>query len=245
MFVVVASRDDPAARTLVARWRRHGAGLLTCTDLSSPGWRWSPGSAWDQSTTVVDGRVIETKRIAGVLTLLPCVFPHELSQIVPNDREYVAQEMTAFLLAWLAGLNCPVLNQPLPTSLMGPLWPVERWRRLAIQSGLRAAPVHRRQTPAAGMSLAEPPLFGVPVTVVGDRWIGDVPSELGADAQRLADAAKAQLLTVFFDRADPHGSVVQASPRPLIGDERVSDAIIDHLQRAACRRPQPLVGTAN
>jgi hypothetical protein len=237
VFVVLASRDDAAARSLVARWQQHGAGLLTCADLSVPGWRLELGTdGVGRSTAVVDGRVLASEQIHGVLTLLPCVFPHELPQIVPGDRDYVAQEMTAFLLAWLTGLECPVLNRPNATSLAGPSWPAERWCHLARRAGLRAAPLRRQTTAVPGDAVLPAPPAAATVTVVGDRWIGDVPPDLAAHARRLAGAAGADLLTVVFDRADADASVLLADPRPPVADERVADAILALLHQAATTR---------
>jgi hypothetical protein len=235
VLVVLAAPDDDAARALVARWGRDRAGLLTSADLSRAGWHHELGtSGTGRSTAVVDGRLVETEAIAGVLTLLPCVLPHELDQIVPGDREYVAQEMTAFLLAWLVQLRCPVLNRPTTTSLAGPSWPVERWRHLAAHAGLRAVPIRRLAGPAASVG-TEPASAVASVTVVGDCCVGDAPA-LAAPARRLAEAAGAQLLTVYFDRADASASVLAAEPRPPVGDWRVADAILAHLRQAGPAR---------
>ena len=45
MFVVLAYTHDSGARALVQRWRADGeeAALLTCADLSRPGWRYMAG----------------------------------------------------------------------------------------------------------------------------------------------------------------------------------------------------------
>jgi hypothetical protein len=237
VLVVVASRDDHAARTLVERWQQHGACLLTCADLSMSGWRYRLDTSGARpSTAVVNGRVLETGQIRGVLSLLPCVFPHELLQIVPGDRDYVAQEMTAFLLAWLAGLDCPVLNRPNAISLMGPSWPPERWRHLAVRVGLRAAPLRRQTLGAPASSILPLPPTAASVTVVGDCWVGDVPAELAAQGRRLADAAGVELLTVVFDRADPEASFLVADPYPAISDQRVADALLGFLHPAADSR---------
>jgi len=234
VLVVVASPDDNAARALVDRWRKHGCGLLTSADLSSRGWRFTPGDCPDKQTAVVEGRLVPTQQIEGVLTLLPNVLPHELHHIIPRDREYVAQEMTAFLLAWLTELHCPVLNRPLATSLVGPLWPIERWRHVAICAGLKATTLNRR-VETAGVSPWMLPPSGAFVTVVGEGLIGDVPAQLGVQAKRLAAAARAELLTVFFDGADADSCFLFADPRPSLGDQRVADAILSHLWRAAHR----------
>lgn len=96
MLVVVASRYDEIARSLVDCWAKQGARLLTCEDLSVVGWRHSlrgvggDSSPLLDSTAVVDAQVVGVEEISGVLIRLPCVFEQELLHIVPDDRAYVA-----------------------------------------------------------------------------------------------------------------------------------------------------------
>ena len=118
MIVVLASRHDRACGRLVADWAGH-ASLLTCQDLSVRGWRYGPGGVADAA--VLGGRLTRAGEIEGVLTRLPRVDQSELGHIVPGDRGYVAEEMTAFLAAWLSDLRCPVLNRPTATCLLGPV----------------------------------------------------------------------------------------------------------------------------
>lgn len=138
MLVVVASPRDDAAKALVSRWADQDAALLTPRDLSLAGWRFDP-SAPARGGAVVDGRRVPVREIHGVLTRLPSIFPEDLAHIVAADREYVAEEMSAFLLAWLTSLRCPVVNPPVPPSLGGPNWRQIQWRHAAIGAGLRVA----------------------------------------------------------------------------------------------------------
>jgi hypothetical protein len=91
MLVVIASKHDEAARSLVAQWAEHDSALLTCADLSVNGWRDYPLGS-DRSLAVAGGRALLVTEIAGVLTLLPYVDEAEVSQIDPADRPYVAAE---------------------------------------------------------------------------------------------------------------------------------------------------------
>src|SRR5262245_34157967 len=120
MILVLASRSDENARSLVDRWESHGARLLVPECLSVVGWR-HRGSARPSSRAVLGGVPVNGAEIRGVLSRLPSVMPSDLLHICAEDRAYVAAEMTAFLVAWLASLPCPVLNRPTPTSLAGPL----------------------------------------------------------------------------------------------------------------------------
>jgi len=99
------------------------------------GWRQSLGGV-DGDAAVVEGKRVPQKEITGVLTRLPCVFEQELVDITPDDRRYVAAEMTAFLLFWLSRLKCPVLNRPTPTCLSGPYWRREKWIHVAARVGI-------------------------------------------------------------------------------------------------------------
>ena len=149
MLVILANCGNRSAELLAERWSHLGARLLTPSDLSLEGWRVAYGTddrrldRW--STAVVGGEVVPTDQITGVLTRLPAVFEHELMTVVPEDRAYVAAEMTAFLLAWLTQLPCPVLNRPTATGLSGPNWRRERWVAVAAQLGIPARSVRRRQ----------------------------------------------------------------------------------------------------
>ncbi len=136
MFVVLAGRDDGAARRLVEGWPGE-AGLLTCRDLCRRGWCHAPGRSG--GTAVIDGRTVPAEAIEGVLVRLPCAFEWELGVIAAADRGYVASEMTAFLSAWLSELPCPVFNRPSPIHLMGPSWSDEGWRHAAARLGIRTA----------------------------------------------------------------------------------------------------------
>src|SRR5262245_31751193 len=130
MLVVIASRFDRSAAQLAARWTTAGALLLTCADLSLAGWRWTLGES-QTAVLVASGRRVPTSALTGVLTRLPAIFPQELLHIVPEERDYVAAEMTAFLRAWLADLACPILNRPTATCLSGPGWRSEYWTATA------------------------------------------------------------------------------------------------------------------
>ena len=143
LIVVVASRLDQGARTLAASQGTDRVALLTCEDLSVPGWRHYV-AAGGTSVAVIDGREVAVEEITGVVTCLPNVSELELLHIVPSDRAYVAAEMSAFLLSWLSALSCPVLNRPSPTCLSGPYWRPEQWARVASEVGMRVQPVHRR-----------------------------------------------------------------------------------------------------
>ncbi len=223
--VVLASEADAEARTLPARLPGLDLRLLTPADLSRPGWEFRPGRG--AGIAVVDGEAISTPP-AAVLVRLPWVAEHDLPHIDAGDRSYVASEMTAFLLAWLSALPCPVLNRPSTTCLAGPLWRPERWAILAAAVGLSVVPVQRS---AGGDSTSPeplPPADPVVVTVVGNRCLGPADQTGASRLQRLARLAGAEVLTVSLDEAGPGGArFLAASPWPNLADDTVLDALLD------------------
>ena len=240
VLVVVAGRHDAIASAFAAQHASAGVGLLTPADLSRPGWRFAfdTNGPRSEGSAVVGGRVVAVDEISGVLTRLPAVTPAELPAIVPDDRDYVAAEMTAVLLAWLSSLSCRVVNRPTTTCLAGPNWRPERWVYLAAQLGIpfREAchAVEPGRTPSAGAvatdSTAEPL---VTVNVVGERCLGTDDERLAVAARRLADAVGAGLLAVHFDPVDqPEGTsprFVAATPWPDLSRPEVGDAVLDLL----------------
>jgi hypothetical protein len=185
VLVVLAQGQDAAARRLAAGWP-GAAGVLTCRDLSRRGWRYAPGGA--PGTAVIDGRLVPTRSIDGVLVRLPYAHEAELGAIAPEDRSYVASEMTACLSAWLSELACPVLNRPGPVHLMGPDWAPERWLSAAAQLGIRTLASRRSVPVGAPDPVGDDALT---VTVVGGRALGD--GDGGGEAVRSAARAAVAL----------------------------------------------------
>jgi hypothetical protein len=233
VIAVVAGRHDAAARAFAERGA--GAALVTPADLSQPGWRFQP-TAEDHprgGRAVIEGEVVDVGTITGVITRLPRVLEDDLEQIVPADRAYVAAEMTAFLLAWLSALPCPVLNRPTTTCLAGPCWAPERWVHLAARLDVPARPVRRRTGGASepqAQPKAEPPDDGrLTVTVVGGRCFGAGDPRLAEAARRLAAAAGADLLAVHFARGRTESRLVAADPWPDVSSPEIADAVRAHL----------------
>ncbi|MBV8172998.1 MAG: hypothetical protein JO151_00365 [Verrucomicrobia bacterium] len=234
MLVVLASRHDRSARYLVERWTAFGAGMITCEDLSVAGWRFCPSSP-DASTAVVDGRCVPCKDIAGVLTRLPCIFPGELLHIRREDREYVAAEMGAFLMAWLSSLSCPVLNRPVGTCLSGLNWRPEQWALAASRVNIRVRTTKRRillgSTAEPGGS--EP--NSIAVTVIGHQCFGQIDPHLGVQARRLAMAAGVDLLEVRFSGDEADFCFESANLWPDLSRADLADAVLQYLQNDSRR----------
>jgi len=231
VLVIVASQWDHSAKALAKRWADCGAGILTPRDLSVEGWRLRPGD-WDDGAIVVDGKRVAQREITGVLTRLPCATAQELIHIAPEDRRYVASEMTAFLLFWLSQLRCPVLNRPTAACLAGPFWRQEQWVHVAATAGVPVQPVRRIVGVAASCAENTLELPPAVVTVVGKHTMGDGHRVLHRAALRIAKLARAELLSVSFSGPCPDAKFIGAGIFPDLGNEVVADAVLDHLESA-------------
>lgn len=229
MLLIVASERDEAARILAARGRQRGTVLVTSRDLSAAGWRDGLGRS-EPGAAVVNGRTVSARDIGGVLTRLAAVDERELAHIVPADRGYVAQEMTAFLTSWLSGLDCPILNRPTPACLAGPAWRPERWIHEAARLHIPVRDVHRSVTLARVGTTAVVPRGPVTVTIVGDRCFGEADDALARAARRLATAAGVDLAAVHFSGPRRGARLVGADVWPDVASPDIGEAILAYLE---------------
>ena len=210
---MLASPYDGDARYLVEEWSGagHEVGLVTPEALSRPGWRLHVGKPEAASAAIGD-RVIQGTEIAGVVTTLKSVEGWHLADVLPDDREYVAQEMTAFLLAWLTQLRCPVLDRPSPRSLSGCGRSAGEWKEIA----------RRQRLQCIGHDSASPLL---PVTVVGGAAVDAPTRALRAAGESLARAGHRDLVTLLFTNTDTP-MFAGVTDRPLVGTAAVAAALL-------------------
>jgi len=225
VVLVLASRRDAAAAKFAADNADACVRLMTPDDLSQEGWVFRLDDPV-RCTAVLAGRPLRATTIAGVVTRLASVTEHDLPHIAPADRDYVAAEMNAFLLAWLTSLRCPVVNRPRPQCLAGPPWHRERWVLAAQRLGFPARPVVRRESDGVTAAAAADGEPEHTVTVVGRRQFGADDDVLVERAHALADVAGAELLTVEFDGRGRDAHFVNASFWPDLGEARIADAVI-------------------
>lgn len=249
MLLILASRWDTTAQDIAAAWSDQPVRVMTARDLSHAGWCQSLGTrdgalrqdaavrhdvAIRHDCAVIDGQPIADAEIQGVLTRLPWVTDAELPEIVAPDRAYVAAEMSAFLLFWLSGLACPVLNEPTPTCLSGPGWRPERWTRAAAEIGMAVRAVQRDSRWKVAPTVFAP---ATPVTVVGSQVFGEVHPELRQRARLLAELAHVSLLTVRFCNAERGAEFLSADASPSLDDHSVRAAVLEHFSSASSLRP--------
>jgi hypothetical protein len=230
--LVIASPSDTAAIRFAA-----SAGpevrLMTPVDLSQAGWTFRLGKIAG-STAVIGGEPVPAAAIAGVLTRLPGVTEHDLPHIVASDRAYVTAEMSAFLLAWLTALDCPVVNRPTPQCLPGPIWRQEKWVVVANSLGIPARPVARRAVRGNGGTAADrASSVATTISIVGRRHVGEGDEALIKRAHALAEAACADLLAVQFDGRGRDANFVTAGPWLDLGDEAIGKAVMDLMRLKA------------
>jgi hypothetical protein len=203
-MLVIAREADAAVADLCARapgYVRH----VRPSDLSRRGWRYVAGRP-DAACAVAEGEVVHSSDVAAVLCRVPAIAPADLPHIQSADRGYVAAEMQAFLLAWLAQFRGLRFNAPTPGSLCGPAWDALRWRQVAARTGLPVAQ-------ASGASAS------AHVTVVGAQAFGTKDPLLAAHARQLAAAAELAILGVHFVLEHDAWRFAGADPCPALGAE--------------------------
>jgi len=219
MLLVLGSALDSEPSRLTRCWRRAGrqVAIVTPADLSRPGWRLRCGRPAESTAALAEG-VLAGPDIDGIVSALAVVWPYDLPHIAEIDRAYVAQEMSAFLLAWLSELACPVIDRPTAVSLAGCGRSAFEWAAIADQQGLRAEPLWSGET--------------VGVTVVGGRAAdGSCDGTLAAAAATIAAAAGRSLVTLRFASGAASPTLVGADARPEVGHEAAADALLDWFDR--------------
>lgn len=212
MISVLASELDSEAQSVVADWSACGAALLSARDLTTAGWEYRPADP-ASGVAVVGGRRIPVANLQGVLTRRPAVLSEELTWVDPGDRQYVAAETNAFLVAWLSSLPCPVVNRPTTTSLCGPAWDELHWRSAAAGAGVEWAD---RDDDSAVQR----------VVFCGERCFFATTDKQKEIAHALAHAADVDLLSVSFRG----NRVWAASVAPPLDNPELREHLIDQLR---------------
>jgi len=187
---------------------------------------------------LADGRYFHSQQIQGVFNRLLTIPAEQFVLTAPEERQYAAQEMTAFFASWLYALPCPVLNPPTPAGLSGRWRHISEWLWLAAQAGLPTPPFHysseqgRNETYLHGR-LVPPGTPTQTAIVVDSQVVGNIPSSLKRNCHRLAKLAKTPLMGIDFV-LDQQGQYffVGATPFPDLtqAGEKLIDALAAALQ---------------
>jgi hypothetical protein len=191
VILIVASRHDTAARVMAQKFEH--AAVITAADLSEPGWRFESGHA-SASVAMVGNQPISAHAITCVINRLPWISPSELVHIVIEDRAYVAAEMSAFLIAWLTELPCPVYNRPSAMCISGPGWQPAQWIYAAAAAGLKTKCVEMPSVLDDGVATD----FSTRVVAVLNGVNLNGPHELSSGLLKLAQLAKVNVFTAHF-----------------------------------------------
>ncbi len=239
MIVVLASEQDEVARLLVQKWGGRNACVLTPTSLSRSGWRFYMGSRTKCDAVLANGQ-IDCREITGVVTRLAAVTENDLPHIEARDRSYVAAEMTAFLLAWLSSLECPVINRPTPGGLNGPAWREEEWRYCAAKIGIPIIPMRRTVNKSDTTSSLVPHPAEFQVTLIGDRCFGSSDSPAVSFTRLLAATSAVDLLEVDYSGTPSEPRFVRARVCPLSLLDDAADTLLEVLQNRRVPELEPV-----
>jgi hypothetical protein len=223
--LIITSAADAASEDLAASWAPADVRCVRAADFCAPGWSHFVAAPGRSGSIAIAGSVIPEQEVTGVLTRTPWISGYELPQIDEADRDFVASEVSALLLSWLASRRCPVINRPMPSCLAGPPWGRLQWLAAAAAAGLRLPTVEIAKLGDAA----------VIVTVVGRECFGEAAPELRASSLRLAALAQVELLDVHFDRAEADASFAGVNLFPPLDDLGVRHALFALLQSRANR----------
>jgi hypothetical protein len=222
VLVVLCHSYDASALWAFERLRARGrrVELVLVESLGSDGTSWRHELGGDRASTEIglgDGRRLRSGEVTAVLNRMLQPPPAPVAAAVPDDAEYVRNELTAFAASWIRTLAPRVVNEPTPQGLAGRWRAPVHWRILALEAGLPAAPLELD-------SRHPPPLvYGVDgeastmVPTIGGEPFADMPAAVREAARRFAALAETPLLGLRFAGADPGRAgwrLLDATPYP-------------------------------
>ncbi|MDQ0562212.1 hypothetical protein QO004_004017 [Rhizobium mesoamericanum] len=226
MILVLASELDAAARDAVRDWPDGLARLMTPADLSIAGW-FVPTDRVRDAILVASGRPVPAPMIGGIVNLLPVIGEHELFDVEPEARSYVAAEASAFLLYLLTMMPCRIVNRPTSECLNGPNWRPEQWSRACSMVGIPTAPIIRdskHQAAPVGKARADT----VSVSLLDGQVIGaQLPRSINS-VRRLAALAGTCFIKVNFVEYAAEWVFHSAELAPDLTDGAIRAALVSY-----------------
>jgi hypothetical protein len=191
VIVVVGSRHDSVSRSLATML--PGGALCGADDLTRPGWCW-PLESPETARWVVEGKIVDDGEVSDVLVRRTYVYPEELFETHPDDREYLAAEATAFLVFVLSRTCGRVVNPVADGAVGDGAVRPERWTAAAVRFGMKVAPIRMRSTGRVRL----PPRTSTVEVAAGQPFGGGSP-QLRRMAVALADALGMGYVSMVFD----------------------------------------------
>jgi hypothetical protein len=228
MILILASIVDAAA-TLFAKEYADAAALsvLTCRDLAENRLvlRYPDFAA---STLEIGGRVVCVDEIAGVINVLPAVFPQELVFYPPEEQEYQAAEFHALLTFFLASIRSPVINRPAAGSLAGPYVNPLSWHHLAQRLGIPVSSINVDTDNFVNPLTRPRSAAAFEVSCLAGRILAPSGTEADRHILALSRHAKVEYLRAVFEKTGS-GSPELAMVRtvPDLGNAATRRALID------------------
>ncbi len=145
MYLILCPEIDPCGEWLARGLRAAGLDPveLVSDQVFAAGRDWyhqlDGTEAWFR-VRLPDGRVIDSRRVAGTVNRLQLVRPPQLSQAGQDDGLYAEQEFTALVMSLLACLPAPLFNPPASQGLSGAMRHPSEWVWMAVQAGLPTLP---------------------------------------------------------------------------------------------------------
>lgn len=143
LHLIVGTPADPLAAAVAAELRDRGreAEILS-NPLLGPGrvaWRLSTNRSTSRIAIGDEDGAIEDRQIASVLVRGPGLV--DAADWTAADAAYMQSESGAGLLAWVWGLDCPVVNRLPAWIWFRPRQPLAAWQRHLHAAGLRSAEI--------------------------------------------------------------------------------------------------------
>jgi hypothetical protein len=241
MYLVLCMSSDASALWAYQGLAARGLApvLLITEDMLSFSSSWVhriSDSGTDVSFRLPDGHQISSSVVQGVLNRFMAPSRALIGLAAPEDRDYAAQEITAFHLSWISSLKVPVINLPAPQGLAGPWLHASEWVAHANRAGLFTAPYRltdEDSDQAGYASLVPAGTIATQVIVLdGDVYGAPIPAAVRQGCVALARQTGMRLIGVeFYPSDDDPWTFAHASPLPAlqIGGAALLDGLVRSL----------------
>lgn len=119
MILLISNIANDAAPAWIQSFPAGTVSLVTASDFNHSFKGGIFVNEWYSSSLIVNGCKINPGEISGVITTVPAFSPVEFYYINPADRNYVCNEVNAFINFFLSELKCKKINPPTRKSFSG------------------------------------------------------------------------------------------------------------------------------